>query len=81
MCQPSGRATAQNEVHAQAIADAMQARERWRLDEAERSPVELADPCYDCGALSAGSAGQCYRCPLLLADSTGMRAAEMGRTF
>jgi hypothetical protein len=57
-------ATAQNEVDARAIADALQAREQWRLDAVERSAVELADPCYDCGALSAGSAGRCYTCPL-----------------
>ena len=53
-------ATAQNEVDARAIADGQQATDRW-----SSNAVELADACYDCGALSAGSAGQCYTCPLV----------------
>ena len=62
---PMHFATAQNELEAQAIADAMQARELWRLDEAQRLDAGLADPCTDCGALSAGSAGECYNCHLV----------------
>jgi len=58
-------ATTHHEADARAIADAMQASERWRSNAVERSAVELADACYDCGALSAGSAGPCYTCPLV----------------